>query len=96
MRIDFTLIYTFILKGASTSLYLCGRPNRRHTCTPMSRIVAGMSTASAVELGDLTLHCDEELSLWLDNSWYLMTPLLVSLGCALLIEMLMVCYVNLV
>ena len=38
----------------------------------------------------LQMHCDDDLQDWLTESWSLMIPLLCSLGCAILIEIILV------
>jgi len=81
--IAFTMMPTTVLSVIHI-LYSSGSVS----CVHLPSYGLGTSDA-AVALGDITYHCDEELSVWLDTSWYMMTPLLVSLGCALLIEMLM-------
>ena len=42
----------------------------------------------------LQMHCDDDLQDWLTESWSLMIPLLCSLGCAILIEIILVSRVD--
>ncbi|KAF6024537.1 hypothetical protein EB796_017157 [Bugula neritina] len=55
-------------------------------------IVVGVSDTQST----IQLHCNDDLEDWLEKSWILMTPLLISLGCAVLIEMVLMGFIMVV